>query len=281
MAKQTSSTPPLKAQLDRNDPYRRTGEQLLLLPGDHIRVTRGAYTHHGIVVGWDGLKRWGKHLGVTSPHKQFGDYPVVHYASAKGGGNVDLTSLEQFLGDANEVDLVLHTTTGHLNRQETIHRAIAHIGLGNYNLVRHNCEHLSTWCSTGLWASTQVGYAAGIATLGTYFVAGAGVALIPLIASAVLLPRKPPVEPCRICKEPHEWTEQATGTAENLAVIEKRLATQQQAAAILRRRATHWPMKVLRCRQHPEVEAEVAARGTDAWCWCGNPMTGPRTRRPK
>ncbi len=40
--------------------------------------------------------------------------------------------------------------------QETVERARSSIGMKEYNLVVHNCEHFAIWCKTGVHSSKQV-----------------------------------------------------------------------------------------------------------------------------
>lgn len=111
------------------------------LPGAHVRVWRGIYWHHAIVVD---------------------DQWLIEYGGGAGGGPVDYVSWEQFdpCGKAEEVR--------HLSRfshAETLQRASAELGRTGFNLATANCEHWATWCATGQWSSSQVKVVAGAAVL--------------------------------------------------------------------------------------------------------------------
>jgi len=40
--------------------------------------------------------------------------------------------------------------------KETVNRARSCIGMGEYNLIFHNCEHFAVWCKTGIEKSEQI-----------------------------------------------------------------------------------------------------------------------------
>jgi hypothetical protein len=103
-----------------------------LQPGDHIRVWRGSYYHHGIYCG---------------------DTVVVHYGGDKNSCIVKTDSLENFsLG--NRIEIANHSHS--LKRSEVIKRAKSRVGEDQYNLAFNNCEHFATWCKTGQSKSSQV-----------------------------------------------------------------------------------------------------------------------------
>jgi len=97
---------------------------------DHVFVSYGIYTHHGI---------------------DFGDGSVVHLSRASG--KICRVSIDEFLRgrtlrvrlweSGDEPDVVLH-------------RAASRLGEPGYNLCYRNCEHFATWCKSGLAHSTQV-----------------------------------------------------------------------------------------------------------------------------
>jgi len=97
---------------------------------DHIFVSHGIYTHHGI---------------------DFGDGSVVHLSRASG--KICQVSLGDFVlgrrlhsrlwATGDEPDLVLE-------------RATSRLGEPGYNLCYRNCEHFASWCKSGLAHSLQV-----------------------------------------------------------------------------------------------------------------------------
>ena len=107
--------------------------------GSHIKVSRGFYTHHGIYCG---------------------DEQVVHYsgfAQAFNKGGIDLTSLDAFLGDATDFQIVNYPSYEvQYIGQEVVNRAYSRIGEDDYNLIFNNCEGFACWCITGKNKSEQV-----------------------------------------------------------------------------------------------------------------------------
>jgi multisubunit Na+/H+ antiporter MnhB subunit len=109
-----------------------TGYQI----GDHLRSTRGLYSHHGIFVG---------------------EGQVVHYAGdvAKNvaSASVRLGTLAEF-ASGQPIEVVSYGKS--LPPMEVVMRAHALLGEARYNLVLHNCEHLATLAKVGEPFSHQV-----------------------------------------------------------------------------------------------------------------------------
>lgn len=103
--------------------------------GDHIKVKRGIYDHHGIFIGAD---------------------QVIHYTgelAAKANAVVRLDSLESFL-DGGIPELVPYGEC--FPDERVINRAQSRIGENLYDLFQNNCEHFARWCKTGVSESVQV-----------------------------------------------------------------------------------------------------------------------------
>jgi Lecithin retinol acyltransferase len=103
--------------------------------GDHLIVDRGVYRHHGI---------------------DRGDGTVVHFAgtaSDKKEVSVRLASLEGFVGGGS---VWVRRYGERLDPEETVRRAESMVGECGYSLVSNNCEHLASWCATGVAESRQV-----------------------------------------------------------------------------------------------------------------------------
>lgn len=112
--------------------------------GDHIRVNRGLYCHHGIYVS---------------------DDEVIHFTGKDGDNVLDwskpevITSdLDYFLkGDKLEVKEYTDDELENLYPVDHIVKyARACLGDKGYNLVFNNCEHFANTCTLGRFRSKQV-----------------------------------------------------------------------------------------------------------------------------
>lgn len=111
--------------------------------GDQIRVNRGLYYHHGIYAG---------------------ENEVYHFAAPFGSevnpenARVICTSLSEFLKEGNVE--VRSYTDSELEKKKVPDEIIAyakkHLGEGEYDLIRNNCEHFSNRCAFGQSSSAQV-----------------------------------------------------------------------------------------------------------------------------
>lgn len=109
------------------------------LIGSHIQVSRGFYTHHGIVVD---------------------DDKVIHYsgfAEAFNKGCIEVTDLDTFLGYASAFEVVNYPSWEvRYSNSEVVARAYSRLGENDYNLIFNNCEGFACWCITGKNKSDQV-----------------------------------------------------------------------------------------------------------------------------
>jgi hypothetical protein len=126
--------------------------------GDHLRVYRGGYWHHGI---------------------DCGNYRVIHYTArdgTKAGASIQETTQSLFALDG-VVEIVPYAQRG--APDAILARARSRLGENAYNVVLNNCEHFARWCVTGEAESDQVRVAtstvAGAAGTGAATVAGLGV----------------------------------------------------------------------------------------------------------
>ncbi|MCS7305036.1 MAG: lecithin retinol acyltransferase family protein [Thermoguttaceae bacterium] len=101
-----------------------------LQKGDHVFVSYGVYTHHGIYIG---------------------DGQVVHLTKEKG--QVVQSSLKEFC-DGRPLMVVDYEHSD--DPSTVVSRAVSRIGQKEYNLFAGNCEHFATWCKTGQAKSLQV-----------------------------------------------------------------------------------------------------------------------------
>jgi hypothetical protein len=103
--------------------------------GDHIKVNRGMYYHHGI---------------------DLGDDTVIHYTGEPGkksNASVKRTSMSEFL-NGGTYEIVKYSKS--LDKEATILKAYKLVGEKNYNLFFNNCEHFATYCKLGESKSEQV-----------------------------------------------------------------------------------------------------------------------------
>ena len=112
--------------------------------GDHIRVNRGLYSHHGIYASND---------------------CVIHFAPPNNTGEIDhanaqvvVTNLTDFLnGGILEVrvftdeELKVKRTP-----QDIVNYAFSRMGEKGYNIISNNCEHFANECLFGKKKSNQV-----------------------------------------------------------------------------------------------------------------------------
>jgi hypothetical protein len=133
-------------------------------PGDHIKVWRGLYWHHGIYIGF-GL--------------------VIHFTGLTGGkrgARVQLGSLADF--EAGGRAVVVQYDRSHAP-DDVVRRAYQLVGTAGYNVLSFNCESAARWCMTGEVKSEQVQRASTVVG-GTGATVAASAALG--VASAMVAP---------------------------------------------------------------------------------------------
>ena len=104
--------------------------------GDHLAVSRGLYTHHGI---------------------DLGDGTVVHLTGepfAQEGAEVRRTSRAAFAA-GGRVRRVPCACERH-DAERTVRRALRMLGDTRYELATWNCEHFARWARCGTARSAQV-----------------------------------------------------------------------------------------------------------------------------
>ncbi len=105
-------------------------------PGNHIKVGRGLYDHHGIYMGVRG-----------------GVHAVAELAKPADGGRVRLVSWNMF-GRGSRVEIVDHPEG--LPLDAVVANVLHTRRWRRYGLLDWNCEHFATWCATHQPRSTQV-----------------------------------------------------------------------------------------------------------------------------
>lgn len=112
--------------------------------GDHIRVERNHYYHHGIYLG---------------------NNEVIHYTAKNNDGIADpeqvkirKTSLDFFLnnGVAEKASYSTFEKKNCFSSKERVKNATSHLGEGNYNFLNNNCEHFANRCCYKKLPKTQV-----------------------------------------------------------------------------------------------------------------------------
>ncbi len=123
--------------------------------GDHIRVKRKLYWHHGI---------------------EMRDGTVIHASGEPGRMKLDAEVRRSRFEDFARGGRVEVANRGErLPADQIERRARAALGERNYSLLFNNCEHFARWCETGEADSRQVDSAAlaGVAVgLGTRIALG-------------------------------------------------------------------------------------------------------------
>jgi Lecithin retinol acyltransferase len=103
--------------------------------GDHIKVGRGSYTHHGI---------------------DYGDGTVAHFTGEPGRKDdaaIRRTSMREFADGARKVEVV--PDSSHRSPEQVVQAAEKRIGETGYDLLVNNCEHFASDCRTGKAESFQ------------------------------------------------------------------------------------------------------------------------------
>ena len=103
--------------------------------GDHIRVKRKGYWHHGIDAGGG----WVYHYSGTLWKKRNATVRCDRRPTFADGGSIEVVHYDS----CDPVEDVIDRARSRLEEQD-------------YDLLRDNCEHFARWCKTGLKESRQV-----------------------------------------------------------------------------------------------------------------------------
>lgn len=97
--------------------------------GDHLKISRGVYTHHGIYGG---------------------DGTVIHYSQGYDAvPEIREVPFSEF-AEINKVMLVPENESPlRFSAEEAVERARSRLGEKNYNLIYNNCENFVRWCRAG------------------------------------------------------------------------------------------------------------------------------------
>jgi hypothetical protein len=121
--------------------------------GDHLVVDRGIYWHHGV---------------------DLGNGTIVHFAGPGKDKTLASIRVDTFQDFASGTTVRVRNYGQRLDPEETVRRAESLVGATGYHLVSKNCEHLASWCVTGVAESRQVERVS----------AATGTATVALLASA-------------------------------------------------------------------------------------------------
>jgi hypothetical protein len=140
---------------------------LTLSPGDHIRVWRGSYYHHGIFVGHN---------------------VVVHFTdvrNSKAAASIRQCTVSEF-ASGGRIERVRYSRC--LPAGDVVGRALGGLGRNGYNVFSNNCEHFARWCKTGQHASEQVqrAHASVGGASATWGTAVLGLQALPVLAAPTL-----------------------------------------------------------------------------------------------
>jgi len=133
--------------------------------GDHIKVKRLGYYHHGIDIG---------------------DRTVVHFTGEPGNkvnAEVRRTSMLEFLNDG-KLEIIKYKKS--FPSDAVVLRALSRLEEKGYSLFFNNCEHFASWCKTGENQSEQMDDAEATAgaSVGTGLAATASIAGVSAAGSA-------------------------------------------------------------------------------------------------
>lgn len=128
-----------------------------MIAGDHIKVTqkflfKKVYSHHGIYMA-DGTV-----IHFTEPFKEESKSKILRtsLSAFARGRRVEVVEYEGF----------------HFHRDITMYLAENSIGREDFGILRNNCEHLASWCKTGVMESRQSKSVVTWATVGSLALPG-------------------------------------------------------------------------------------------------------------
>ncbi|MEH6540602.1 lecithin retinol acyltransferase family protein [Halopseudomonas sp.] len=126
-----------------------------LTEGDHLVVSRGLYSHHGIYLG----------AGQVAHYKGLSNGLFCRQQDTR----ICVVPLARFAGDT--AIRVVRYPSAPFNRSQVVKRARSRLGEDNYRILFNNCEHFARWCWLNSNSSTQVRTGAAI-TLGAMILGG-------------------------------------------------------------------------------------------------------------
>lgn len=135
--------------------------------GDHIKVNRWLYAHHGIYVNDDRVIDFSGGHNIFEKLEALVQVRTLKAFEGKHGRAEKVTHPGKFLGGIGfwpGPDWE-HSCEDVVKRAEALSQ-VANTR-GTYRLSGSNCEHIANWCKTGAYESKQVRYVhAGLAVTG-------------------------------------------------------------------------------------------------------------------
>ncbi len=116
--------------------------------GDHIRVSRGIYYHHGIYIGDDRVIQFGSPTNELDPNTA--EVLESSLSDFLKGGTLEVATY-------NDEELKKIRTA-----DEIVAYAKSKLGTKGYNIISNNCEHFANECVFGEKKSEQVDNIMGI-----------------------------------------------------------------------------------------------------------------------
>jgi hypothetical protein len=111
--------------------------------GDHIKVRRLGYWHHGIYLGNGRVVQYSGEP-IPTPDSRIGTVLIEEFSQGK--------------------TVVVVSYAVAFSADRVVKRAISRLGEQSYDFRFNNCEHFATWCKTGVNKSqqTQMGGAVAV-----------------------------------------------------------------------------------------------------------------------
>jgi hypothetical protein len=105
-------------------------KEVVLQPGDELRVDRGVYHHHALHIGRGVVVQFGGRIKDKR-------HASIHYAS-----------LTEF-AKGSQVKVVPHDDVDPTAAVRRAHWLVDNPPPATYNVFGYNCEHVARWCATG------------------------------------------------------------------------------------------------------------------------------------
>jgi hypothetical protein len=126
--------------------------------GDHLRVWRGLYFHHGIYTGDNIVVQFGGRV-LDKRHARISEVPIAEFERC-GRGRLVEHGVHKWPGiydlpPADSVERIVARAPG----------LVKHSPPGTYSIFGRNCESIANWCVCGYGESNQWKRGQGLVTL--------------------------------------------------------------------------------------------------------------------